>query len=283
MRRKSVSLFTFLIFGTQLLSSSPGFAVPAGTKVRDFRTSNQKAALLGVLSEFVDETQENRILEEMRKSINRYTRSYGSSSIASFNLGQNPGKKFFKPIPPETPMDENQKKFLQSSGKDNAFEIVVLGVLRVEGEEVGSELQLYDLRTDTRSQIISTKMNAKNEILEIEKQIFKLMNFLDQEGFVGATSQDFLEMPANLQNDAQAKASANLNPEAQDQAVNPNDLSGGFLAGGEVVGGEKTPFWESWWFWSIIGGTVLTAGGLSYYFIAVDKPKENANVGFQLP
>jgi hypothetical protein len=52
-------------------------------------------------------------------------------------------------------------------------------------------------------------------------------------------------------------------------------------AGTGTVGGEKTPFWETWWFWTIIGGGLVTGGSLAYYFLVIDQPTSKANVTFK--
>jgi len=288
---KKISSLTLSFFLTQILlqpfsssQSSSLWAVESGSRLKDFRATNQKVALLGVASEFVDSANEERIVDQMRRSINRYSRSYGSSSIAGFNLGANQGKRFFKPVPVDGKIDEAQKKFLQSAGKDNSFEIAILGSIKEEGDEIASELQMYDIRTDTLSPIQTAKLNLKNPTAAIERQAYNLMNCMDREGFVGASPQEFLELPASLKNEAEASSAAlSRTMDGQDMAVNPSDLGGGFLAGQISVGGEKTPFWETWWFWSIIGGTLLTAGGLTYYFVVVDQTKTGANVKFNLP
>ncbi len=276
---KKIGSFITLVF---FLSTQFGSLSAQNARVKDFRSSNQKAALLGVASEFVEGTLEDRIVEQMRRLVNRYTRSFGGSTVAGFNLGANQGKKFFKPVLPDVPFDEAQKKFLQAAGKDNSFEIVVLGYLRDDGGEISSDLQLYDVRTDTRSPIVSAKFQTKDMTAVLEKQVYTLMNHMDREGFVGATAQNFLEPPAALSNESGLGGAGNF-PSESELAVNPTELGQGYLAGSTTVGGEKTPFWETWWFWTSIAAGLALAGGLTYYFVVVDQPKSGANVGFNLP
>lgn len=249
----------------------------ASDKIKDFRATNQKAALLGVSSEFLEPQIEDKWVNQIRKIMNRYTRSFGQNSIQSFNLGNNPGKQFFRPA---TALEEAQKKFLQAAGKDNGIEIIALGSLRETGDQFEVELQLFDVRIETMSGIEKASFTNANGQVVLESAVYRLMNYLDRDGFVHPQPQDFLESPESLKQSTQIAESSSA-ASKQEFSVNPNDLSGGFLAGSGASGGEKTPFWETWWFWTIIGSSLATAGALSYYFLVIDQPSSRANITFQ--
>lgn len=248
----------------------------AGDKLKDFRASTQKIALLGVASEFVEPTIEDKWTNQVRKLMNRYSRSYGANSIQSFNLATNTGKQFFKPA---TNLEEAQKKFLQAAGKDNSIDIIALGSLRETGDQFEMELQLFDARIETMSGIEKASFTNATAQAALEQFVYRLMNYLDRDGFVHPQPQDFLEPPTAVKQ-ADQNSELSARPEF---SVNPNELGNGNLAGMTTVGGEKTPFWETWWFWSIIGGSLVTAGALTYYFLVIDQPTTKANVNFQAP
>lgn len=248
----------------------------ANEKMKDFRATNQKVALLGVVSEFVEPQVEDKWVNQIRKLINRYSRSYGQSSIQSFNLGGNSSKQFFKPS--TSALEEQQKKFLQKSGKDNSIDIIVLGALRETGDQFEMELQLFDVRIETMSGIEKANFTNTNAQAVLEGIVFRLMNYVDRDGFVHPQPQDLLESPDALKNATQMLDNSATK---QEFSVNPNDLGGGYLAGTGTVGGEKTPFWETWWFWTIIGGGLVTGGSLAYYFLVIDQPTSKANVTFK--
>jgi hypothetical protein len=65
--------------------------------------------------------------------------------------------------------------------------------------------------------------------------------------------------------------------------VDPENLARGQLADDASIGGEQTPFWEKWWFWTAIAAGLTTAGGLSYYFLVVDQPPSRARIRINLP
>jgi hypothetical protein len=265
--QKALSIFLIGLFLV------PAYA--ADLKVKDFRSMNQKAALVGFYSENVDETTEAKLTQEFRKAINKYTKTYGASSVAVFNLPKNEGKRFF--IPASKSFDENQKKFLTAVGKDNSVDIIVLGSLKKPAEEVEAELQLYDVRIDTASAVEKAQFTVNDSTKGIDALVFRLMNYMDRDGYVHTSSQDFLEAPSVSDTLIAKPAPKN------EFSINPSDLSGGMLAGDVSIGGEKTPFWETWWFYALLGGGLLTAGSLTYYFTVVDQPPKHANVGFQLP
>lgn len=250
----------------------------ADQKIKDFRGTAQKVALIGSFTEFVELAAEQRILQQTRKDINRYSRSYGEASVSGFTLGTNPNQKYFKPA---AALDETHKKFLQNAAKENATDIIALASIRGTGDEYEMELQLYDSRIDTLSGIEKSRFELETMPSEIESLSYRVMNYLDRDGFVHPSAQDFLELPDVLK----TKAGANVlkNTGKDDFSLNPADLGGGYLAGQTSVGGEKTPFWETWWFWTLLVGGVATAGGLSYYFLVYDQPPEKVNVHFTTP
>ncbi|MBN8554714.1 MAG: hypothetical protein J0L93_04645 [Deltaproteobacteria bacterium] len=250
----------------------------ADQKVKDFRSTNQKVALLGMFTEGIDEPTETKLVQDFRKSINRYSRSYGTSSIAVFSLQKNDGKKFFRPS--EQSLVESQKKFLISAAKDNSVDIIVLGSLRRLDSEIEAELQLYDQRIDTASAVEKAHFPLADFHKAIETLVYRTMNYMDRDGYVHMSGQDFLEPPASSNS---ALALDSLKPAKNEFSINPSDLSSGALAGDVSIGGEKTPFWETWWFWTILGGSLITAGSLTYYFAVVDQPPKQANVHFNQP
>lgn len=261
-----------------LLAFQPAILMAQSQKLKDFRGTMQKIALIGVNSEFMEQATEDKYTNQIRKLMNRYSRSYGESSIKAFNLPQGNNKTYLKPT---TALDDNQKKFLQAAGKNNQVDIIVLGALRESGDQVEAELQLYDVRIETMSGIEKASFTSASAAGVLEGLVFKIMNYLDRDGFVHPSAQDFLESPISVQ---QAQDSVQLQAAGKEEfSVNPNELSGGFLAGDQTIGGEKTPFWETWWFWTIIGGTAITAASLGYYFLVVDQPTSKANIGFSTP
>ncbi|MDB5038378.1 MAG: hypothetical protein JWQ35_1906 [Bacteriovoracaceae bacterium] len=270
--KKIIAAAFFLITGM----SSQTFSAD---KLKDFRGTNQSLALVGVSSEFVDNVTEEKILEDLRKRFNRYSKSYGRNSIEAFKIGSNPGKQFFKPVGDNAP--EQQKKFLKDTCKDNTVDVLVIGTLRQMGEETEAELQLYDSRIEAFSKPEKGHFKATGEMSAMDDLVYRLMNYMDREGYVYNTPQDFLTPPTTLQ--ASAKKSFPTGLGMDDNSLNPADLASGNLAGEISTGGEKTPFWEKWWFWTLIGGSLATAGSLTYYFVVVDQPPSNANIGFQMP
>ncbi len=265
----------FLFAGFFLTQSVPLFAQQ---KLKDFRGTAQNFALLGLATEFVDPSIEESIVQQLRRKFNKYTKSYGDSSIQAFNLGPNPGKQFYKPA--KETMPEAQKKYLQETCKQNSIDIVGLGSLRPVGDDFEVELQLFDNRIDQLSKIESTVFKI-HEIAALDNLVFRVMNYLDREGYVYNSPQDFLEPPLSAQEiGGVGIPSRSLQEEF---ALNPSDVASGVLVGGASIGGDKKPFWEKWWFWTVLGGSLITAGSLSYYFLVVDSPPTKANVNFTLP
>jgi len=248
-------------------------------RIKDFRSAGQKIALIGASTEFVEPEVKEKTLEQTRRIINRYSRTYGASSIASFKIGRNPNDQFYQPV--DESLEKDQKAFLDLLAKDNAIDIMTLASIREVGDEFEVRMQFYDARIETLSKIEETtfSLNASQRALEII--VFRLMNYLDRDGYVHDSPQDFLETPEFLAS-LQQQTDFDLGGD-EDFAISPEELSGGYLAGGSAVAGEKTPFWEAWWFWTLIGGSLLTAGGLSYYFLVVNQDPTRANVSFNLP
>ncbi len=262
-------LFAGMFFSTSLLS--------ANQKLKDFRGTNQKIALLGFFSEFVPEEVVNRSVEDFRRSINKYSRSYGASSIAGFTLGQNQNNQYFRPSSEK--LGDSQKTYLKEAAKENNIDILVLGSLRDAGDILEVDLQLFDSRIDVLSSVVSGKVSRRSNQKDIDRAVYQLMNHLDRDGFVHPSAQDFLEMPILLRE--QQKIDVFAGGDGEDLSVNPQTL-GGTLAGRVSIGGEKQPFWETWWFWTILGAGFATAGGLSYYFLIVDQPPTRANMTFNI-
>jgi hypothetical protein len=265
-------LFILSVFGIF------SFHLFAAEKLRDFRATNQSLALIGLSSEFVDPSQESRLIQELRRKFNKYTKSYGDSSIDAFKLGANQGKQFFRPVAESLP--EPQKKFLQATCKDNAIDILVLGSMRLVGEDVEFELQLFDARIEALSKIEKAQIRGGNDPQALDLLVYRVMNYLDREGYVYNTPQEFLEQPLSFRQGTTQKGPSFG---SDDFSLNPNELSSGTLAGGVSIGGDKVPFWEKWWFWALIGGGLATAGSLTYYFMVVDQPPTAANVNVTMP
>lgn len=250
-------------------------------RLKDFRGTPQTMALVGLSAEFLDSNFKEPILQQMRKNLNRFSRSYGDSSISSFKLGQNLNDQFFRPV--SSAMSDSQKQFLKNAAKDNSVDIFVLASVR-EGSEPAHyemEAQLFDSRIEVLSAVEKVNFNRNTQTKSLDDLTYRLANYLDKDGFVHPSAQDLLEKPVTASSGMAAALSTTAGGE--DFSVNPTDLSGGNLAGKPVIGGEKTPFWEKWWFWGLVVGGAATAGGLSYYFLVVDKDPTSANVRFRFP
>lgn len=253
-------------------------------KLKDFRGTPQTLALLGASSEFVDPAQKDTILQLLRRQLNRYTRSYGEASIGGFKLAANTNDQFFRPVLGQA-MGEQQKQFLKSASKDNSIDIIALCSLREVGDGATTEieLQLFDSRIEVISAVERAQV-TKSQSKSLEDLAYRMMNYLDKDGFVHPSAQDLLEKPLSLVA-AQAATAPGLvaGGPVQEFSVNPTDLSAGSLAGAPTIAGDKTPFWERWWFWALVGGGVATAGGLSYYFLVVNQDPNQASIRFKLP
>ena len=152
--------------------------------------------------------------------------------------------------------------------------------MREVADQYEMHLQLYDIRIETLSGIEQATYSYNSSKRALEVLVFRLMNYLDRDGYVHDVPQEFLETPEALASIQQQKS---LEQTGGDQfSVKPEELGGGYLASGGSVAGEKTPFWEKWWFWSLIGGGLITAGGLSYFFLVVNQSPNSADVGFEL-
>lgn len=249
----------------------------AADRMKDFRGTSQSLALIALPAEFLETTAEERLLQELRKRFNKYSKSYGPSSIESFKMANNPGKQFFRPV--ADTISEGQKQFLKGAAKDNSVDIIVLGSLRQAGEEVEVELQLFDSRIEALSKTEKASLRNLSDQASMDNLVYRVMNYLDREGYVYGTAQDFLEPPLS----GQMSATIAPGTAGQEGSINPLDFASGTLAGSLSVGGDREPFWEKWWFWTIIGGSLITAGMLSYYFVVVDNPPIAGNVSFEMP
>jgi hypothetical protein len=247
-------------------------------RLKDFRSTEQKLALLGFKTETVEADIEKKYTEEFRKEINRYSKSYGTSSISAFSLPDSSKGKYFAPV--GGALSEDQRKFLVKAAKDNSIDIIVLGSLSQQGLKVDAELQLYDARIDTLSGIEKASLLVTEEKKELDQLVYKLMNYMDRDGFVHQTSQDILLAPVAAVSSSQKVSNGN---QSDDYSINPTALSGGLLAGEVNIGGDKRPYWETWWFWGLIGGGLIAASGLSYYFLVVNQPPNTSKIEFRIP
>lgn len=250
----------------------------AQDQLKDFRSTNQQAVFLGFFNEFVEPSIEDSLAKELRKEINRYTRSYQSNAISSFKLLSNPNNIYVKPV--ESEIDEAQQEYLVRTAEDNRIDIFVLGLIRESLDAVEMELQLFDARIRTLSSIERQNIELSNRQNSLQELVHRTMNYLDRDGFVHPSPQDFLEKPVFLKN--QSASSGLVFQSASDSlTISPEDLSGSPLAGRVSIGGEKTPFWEKWWFWTAIFGSVAATTAVSYYFFVVDRPPSRAKVTFE--
>lgn len=248
----------------------------AASEVEDFRSTPQRIALVGFYNEFVEPSVEENLLHLTRKALNRYSRGYDRSAISEFSLSSNPDNQFYKPH--GSGLSDRQKEFLKNTAENNDIDIVVLGAVRESSQGIEMELQLYDARIDSLSGIVRDSFPLIQRQQSIEQVGFELMDHLDRDGYVHTSRQNYLEKPPILKD-----GSGQVEAWNQDFGLRPEDLDSGRLLGRVEVGGEKTPFWEEWWFWTLIGGGLITAGSVSYYFLVVNQPPTRASVGFQLP
>ncbi len=269
---KSFSIVAILVLINTLLSQAT-----QGAALKDFRSSNQKAALLGVSMEGVDSETENRLSEDLRKAINKMTRSFGALSIVNFRLGDSNGGQFYAPV--SGTLADNQKKFFKEACASNEFDIPVLARMEARGVDIALSMQLFDCRIETLSSIEQETMAMVGDAEKIQQIVYRLFDHLDRDGFVHSSRQGFLVAPERF---------APMMPQSSDSlkddiALDPSLLSSGRLAGTMVIGGDKRPFWETPWFWGVLSSSLIVAGGLSYYFLVVDKPPTSANVQFAIP
>jgi hypothetical protein len=246
--------------------------------LKNFQGTSQRVALIGVYNEYVEPSIEESVVKEVREIIGRYSASYKTNEIANFKLISNPNNQYFKPSPAS--LSETQKQFLTKTAQDNSVEIIVLNVLRENAEGLEIELQLYDSRIDTLSDIQAARFNLRDRKSALEDISYRLFNHMDRDGFVHPDPQDILEKPGFLVDRTNAEQRTLLEDEF---VIDPDGLAKGQLADDASIGGEQTPFWEKWWFWTAIGAGIATAGGLSYYFLVVDQPPTRARVRINIP
>lgn len=271
-----------ICFATGMLfRGSLAYAQTVG-QLKDFRGTPQSVGILGASAEFVDPALKDQILQQMRKNLNRYTRSYSESAISGFKLGPNSNDQFFRPF--KGAPSESQKNFLRSAAKDNSVDIIGLMSIRDLGDSINSEVefQLFDARIEGASGIEVAQFARPTQQRALEDLAFRVMNYLDKDGYVHPDPQGILERPSTLQMGSSAVATDGMGTNTE-VAINPTDLSAGTLGGSLVVAGDQIPFWEKWWFWTIVGSGVGIAGGLSYYFLVVDQPPTRARIKFNLP
>lgn len=246
-------------------------------KLENFRATNQKVALIGWYVDFVEPSVNEKILSEVRRYLNRFSRSFDETAISGFSLLKNPNNQYFNVV--ESEMDSAQKEFLQKTAKDNGIDIMVLGQLRETPTALELQLQLYDVRINTLTAIETQKFALQRRQQPLESLSYRIMNYLDRDGFVHPSPQDFLSKPASLGGGVSSSI-FDLNSK---EGLSFQDLAPGRLAGPISIGGEKTPFWEKWWFWASLFGGVALAGGLSYYFLVVDQPATSFTADFYVP
>lgn len=251
----------------------------AQDKVEDFRASNRRVALISFFNEFIEPSVEEELLKEARRQINRYAITLGPSEITQLKLLSNPNNQYLRPS--DGPMAETQAEFLKQAAEDNRIDIFMLALVREAFEGIEMELQLYDQAINTKSAVERSTFVLKERQSAVSELVYRVMNYIDRDGFVHPEPQDFLQKPVQLQNQ---DSQQDLGFGASDAFfVTPEELGGARLAGEVAIGGEKTPFWERWWFWTLIFGGLGVAGGLSYYFLVVDQPPSRADVEFFLP
>ena len=107
-----------------LLIMTMVFTVEAQERLKNFRGTAQTAAILGLSNEFVDSSLEQSILLDLRKGVNKFTKSHEAAAINNFELGQNPNKQFFKPT--KSTLSDAQKDFLTAAGKKNSIDIIFI-------------------------------------------------------------------------------------------------------------------------------------------------------------
>ncbi|PIR23633.1 MAG: hypothetical protein COV44_01545 [Deltaproteobacteria bacterium CG11_big_fil_rev_8_21_14_0_20_45_16] len=252
----------------------------AQQRLKDFKGGPQKLALIGFATESVEASVEDSIKKQTQKSLSRYSRLAGQAEIQSFKMLSNPGNQYFRTT--ESSLEPAQQEFLNRIAVDNKVDIIVLGMLKESFEGIEMELQLYDSRIQTNSGIERASFALKNRVTAIEDLSFKIMNYLDRDGFVRPGPQDFLEKPSFLQT-KQEKNALSFEDEDSKFFLTPEQLNPTSLAGTISIGGEKTPFWERWWFWTIIFGGMALGGGLGYYFLVYDQPPDRTSIQFTFP
>ncbi|TVQ78139.1 MAG: hypothetical protein EA369_07750 [Bradymonadales bacterium] len=244
--------------------------------LENFRQTNQRAALLGIQNEFVDTNLEEAVNRELRRNINRYTTSYALSDVSNFRLANNPGGQFFRP---NARLEEPQTNFLTRAAEENEIDLIVLAAIREGSVGLDLELQIFDARIMTLSGVESASFSFNQRVSAIEDLVYRIFDYLDREGFVHPTRQGFLQRPTAL-GGTRSPADFDL-AGGDDFFLLPRDLSGPSLAGRVSVGGDKTPFWEEWWFWTLVFGGIALASGMSYYFLVERRPPSRSSVVFK--
>lgn len=267
--------FIFLVCAAIALCSSSLFSQ---TKFKDFKGSAQRLALIEIYNESAEPSVAEGMKKELIKAYERYTEVLDENQTRNFKLLDNPGNQYFKPSAGD--LSEIQAEFLARTGEDNEVDIIVLSSVRESFEGIEISVQLFDARIREKSEIEREVFSLKNRRAKLEELVYRSMNYLDRDGFVNPQPQDFLEKPDTLQKNELA----GINPIFDNEAfVKPEDLAPGYLEDDFSIGGDRKPFWEKWWFWTVIGGSLVTAGSLTYYFVVVDQPESEGNIDFNLP
>lgn len=256
------------------LLNFPSFIL-SQTRLKDFKGSNQRLALIDLHIESVDSSVADQLKTQLREGLSQYSEIFSAEEIQDFRSMDNPGNQYFKPS--ETDLSAVQKEFLLRTAKDNQVDIVVLASARETFEGIEVYLQLFDARIQEKSGVELEVLSVRNRQEKLDELVFRTMNHLDRDGFVNPEPQDFLEKPINLGGSVGLARSPIFESE---DFVRPEDLAAGFLEDQRSIGGDRTPFWEKWWFWTLIGGGMVTAGGLTYYFLVVDQPPNRVNLNF---
>lgn len=270
-----LGLMSGLVLGLVILQVRQGH-VNAQDRIKSFTSTS---AFIGIYNEYVEPSVEESILKESRVISGRYTSAYRDSDIQNFKLLSNPNNQYLKTSPGE--LSEGQKQFLRKAAEDNRIDIIVLNVLRESPDGLELEIQLYDSRIDQLSAVETARFAIRDRKKSLEDVLYRAFNYLDRDGFVHPEPQELLEKPGFLVSQSQVMGSSSVVEE--EFATPPEFLGRGELADDASIGGDQTPFWEKWWFWTAIGGGIITASSLTYYFLVVDQPPNRARLRFNLP
>lgn len=268
--------FLRLLLVTLLLFLPPSF-LHSQTSLRDFKGSGQRLALIELYNESAEPSIVEGLKRELIEELRRYSEVFDDNQTRNFRLLDNPGNQYFKPASGR--FQEIQREFLVRTGQDNSVDVLVLGGVRESFEGIEVSLQLFDVRIQEASSVELEVFGLRDRRQRLQSLVHRTLNYMDRDGFVNPQPQDFLERPAHLEDSRAAGASIF----DSDSFVRPEDLAPGFLEDDRSIGGDRTPFWEKWWFWTIIGGGLVTAGGLTYYFVVVDQPANQGTIDFKLP
>lgn len=269
-----ISLFLISCF---LMGLAANVSAQQAEKIADFRGLNMKLALIDLDSSLGDKSLDTRVIEGLRKAFNRYVRTFGFSTVSSFKIPKEASRVTYREISKPADLSEVDRKLIQQIAKDNSVDLLVLGSIKQPGSQVELALQIYDVRIETFSAIETASTNPSTLQPALDAIAHRLMNYLDRDGYIHPTSQDLL-MPMRLEG-----VPAPTRPADDVFSVNPTDLSSGQFAGQISIGGEKTPFWETWWFWTLVGGGLIGGGLATYYLVTSSQSPTQMELTFTLP